>query len=104
MWDSPFKLESRQPDGEIIQKRVIVLDSEGMNGPGQDQNLAAKLFILCLAISSTLIYNVSNDDVGKLRLMTDLSKFIEVPKDGDFLPKLVILLRDSRYFGYEALI
>ena len=26
--------------------------------------------------------------------MTDLSRFIEEPKDGDFLPRLVILLLD----------
>ena len=98
MWSRPFKLESKQPDGKIIQKRVIVLDSEGINDPRQDQNWATKLFILCLAISSTFIYNingiVSRDDIEKLYLMTDLSKFIVEPKDKDFLPRLVILLRD----------
>ena len=98
MWSPPFKLASKQADGKIIQKRVIVLDSEGLNDPKQDQNWATKLFVLCLAISSAFIYNicgiVGRDDVGKLCLMTNLSKFIEKPKDGDFLPRLVILLRD----------
>ena len=98
MWSHPFKLESKQPDGKVIQKRVIVLDSEGINDPRQDQSWATKLFILCLAISSTFIYNINGivgrDDIGKLYLMTDLSKFIQEPEEGDFLPRLVILLRD----------
>jgi len=98
MWSPPFKLESKQSDGKIIQKRVIVLDSEGIDDPKQDQNWATKLFILCLALSSTFIYNINGivgrDDIGKLYLMTDLSKFIQEPEDGDFLPRLVILLRD----------
>src|SRR5581483_1228500 len=69
MWDSPFKIESKQPNGTIIQKRVIVLDIEGINNSRQDQNLATKLFILCLVISSTFIYNISDtarDDINKL--------------------------------------
>ncbi|CAB5215378.1 unnamed protein product [Rhizophagus irregularis] len=98
MWSPPFKLESKQSDGEIIQKRVIVLDSEGIDDPKQDGNWAKKLFILCLVVSSTFIYNINGivgrNDIGKLYLMTDLSKFIQEPKNGDFLPKLVILLRD----------
>ena len=71
MRDSTFKLE---PDGEIIQKRVIVLDAEGIDDPKQDQNWATKLFVLCLAISSAFIYNINGvieGDIGKLRLMTD---------------------------------
>ena len=47
---------------------------------------------------NTFIYNINGivgrDDIGKLYLMTDLSKFIQEPEDGDFLPRLVILLRD----------
>jgi len=38
MWSPPFKLESKQSDGKIIQKRVIVLDSEGIDDPKQDDN------------------------------------------------------------------
>ncbi|RIA95361.1 guanylate-binding protein [Glomus cerebriforme] len=98
MWSPPFKLTSKQSDGKIIQKRVIVLDSEGIDDPVQDENWATKLFILCLVISSTFIYNINGivgrDDIGKLHLMTDLSKFIQEPEGGDFLPRLVILLRD----------
>ncbi|POG69004.1 guanylate-binding protein [Rhizophagus irregularis DAOM 181602=DAOM 197198] len=59
MWSPPFKLESKQSDGEIIQKRVIVLDSEGIDDPKQDENWATKLFILCLVVSSTFIYNIN---------------------------------------------
>ncbi|CAB4414799.1 unnamed protein product [Rhizophagus irregularis] len=77
MWSPPFTLESEQPDGKIIQKRVIVLDSEGIDDPKQDQHWATKLFILCLALSSTFIYNINGivgrDDIGKLYLMTDLT-------------------------------
>jgi hypothetical protein len=89
MWSPPFMLD---------QKRVIVLDSEGIDDPNQDQNWATKLFLLCLVLSSTFIYNINGivgrDDIGKLYLMTDLSKFIQGPEEGDFLPRLVILLRD----------
>ncbi|GBB86955.1 hypothetical protein RclHR1_01340022 [Rhizophagus clarus] len=102
MWSPPFKLTSEQLNGEIIQKRVIVLDSEGIDDPSQDENWATKLFILCLVISSTFVYNINGivgrDDIGKLHLMTDLSKFIKEPEYGDFLPRLVILLRD---FSFE---
>jgi hypothetical protein len=98
MWSPPFKLESKQSDGKLIPKRVIVLDSEGIDEPNQDENWATKLFILCLVVSSTFIYNINGiigrDDIGKLYLMTDLSKFIQEPEVGDFLPRLVILLRD----------
>ncbi|PKK71109.1 GBP-domain-containing protein [Rhizophagus irregularis] len=101
MWSPPFKLSNEQSDGETIQKRVIILDSEGIDDPNQDPNWATKLFILSLAISSTFIYNINGiigkDDIGKLHLMTDLSKFIQEPKDGDFLPRLVILLRDFMF-------
>src|SRR3954454_542740 len=101
MWSPPFKLTSKQPDGTTVQKRVIVLDTEGIDDPKQDQNWATKLFILCLAISSTFIYNINgivgSSDIGKLHLMTDLNNFIQAPKDGDFLPRLVILLRDFNF-------
>jgi hypothetical protein len=92
MWSPPFKLTSEQPDGKTIQKRVIVLDSEGFDNPKQDQNWATKLFILCLAISSVLIYNINGiigrDDIGKLCLMTDLNSFIQEPEVGDFFTKI----------------
>ncbi|PKK59260.1 hypothetical protein RhiirC2_857431 [Rhizophagus irregularis] len=56
------------------------------------------LAIISVALSSTFIYNINGivgrDDIGKLYLMTDLSKFIQEPEEGDFLPRLVILLRD----------
>ena len=98
MWSPPFKLASKLPDGTTVQKRVVVLDTEGIDDPKQDQNWATKLFILCLTVSSTFIYNINGiigrDDIGKLCIMTDLSKFIQEPDDGDFLPRLVILLRD----------
>ncbi|CAG8711462.1 7620_t:CDS:2 [Rhizophagus irregularis] len=106
MWSLPFMLESEQPDGKIIQKRVIVLDSEGIEVPKQDQNWATKLFILCLALSSTFIYNISGiigkSNIGKLCLMTDLNKFIQEPEEGDFLPRLVILLRDFNLESPES--
>ncbi|CAG8550491.1 15343_t:CDS:2 [Acaulospora morrowiae] len=89
MWDTPFSHEG---------KRVIVLDCEGIDDPKQEQAWAVKLFILCLIVSSTFIYNISGivgrDDIGKLYLMTDLTKFIQPPSGYDFLPRLVVLLRD----------
>ncbi|CAB5092414.1 unnamed protein product [Rhizophagus irregularis] len=71
MWDTPFIHNNC---------RVIILDCEGIDDPKQDEVWATKLFILCLAISSTFIYNINGivgkDDIGKLYTMTDLSKFL----------------------------
>ncbi|CAG8515927.1 6336_t:CDS:2 [Acaulospora colombiana] len=88
---------------------VLVLDCEGIDDPDQDINWATKLFILCLAISSTFVYNVNGvvgkDDIGKLYLMTDLNRFIKKQDESqqeescrDALPRLVVLLRD---FGLD---
>jgi len=89
MWNKPFQHQG---------KRMIVLDCEGIDDPKQNQQWAIRLFILCLTISSTFIYNlnsvVGRDDIGKLFLMTDLSKFLITPPDYKFLPKMVVLLRD----------
>ncbi|PKY13077.1 GBP-domain-containing protein [Rhizophagus irregularis] len=106
MWSPPFKLSNEQSDSKTIQKRVIVLDSEGIDDPNQDPNWATKLFILCLVISSTFVYNINrivgNIDIGKLCLMTNLNEFIQEPKDGDFLLRLVILLRDFIFESPET--
>ncbi|RIA89264.1 guanylate-binding protein [Glomus cerebriforme] len=89
MWNKPFDYEG---------KKMIILDCEGIDDPKQNQQWATKLFVLCLAISSTFVYNlngvVGKDDIGKLFLMTDLTKFIAPPSDYKFLPKMVVLLRD----------
>ncbi|CAG8529308.1 16527_t:CDS:2 [Acaulospora colombiana] len=89
MWDTPFLHEG---------KCVIVLDCEGIDEPRQDQEWATKLFILCMAVSSSFVYNINgivgNSDIGKLFLMTDLSKYITQPRGCKFLPRLVVLLRD----------
>ncbi|RGB40923.1 guanylate-binding protein [Rhizophagus diaphanus] len=91
MWDTPFIHNNC---------RVIILDCEGIDDPKQDEVWATKLFILCLAISSTFIYNINGivgkDDIGKLYTMTDLSKFLVNSEDEekDYLPRLVVLLRD----------
>ncbi|CAG8465192.1 13680_t:CDS:2 [Funneliformis caledonium] len=96
MWDTPFLYKDH---------RVIVLDCEGIDDPKQDEIWAKKLFILCLAISSTFIYNINGivgrDDIGKLFMMTDLSKFLAKGEENekDYLPRLVVLLRD---FGLEC--
>ncbi|CAG8597322.1 8382_t:CDS:10, partial [Paraglomus occultum] len=70
----------------------------GIDDPEQDYRWAVKLFILCLVISSTFVYNIQGiierDDIGRLFLMSDLSKHISPPKDTKYLPHLVILLRD----------
>ncbi|CAI2179659.1 14370_t:CDS:2 [Funneliformis geosporum] len=89
MWNKPFIHQG---------KRMIVLDCEGIDDPKQNQQWASRLFVLCIAISSTFIYNlngvIGRDDIGKLFLMTDLAKFITPPSDYKFLPKMVVLLRD----------
>ncbi|KAG9306418.1 hypothetical protein G9A89_018301 [Geosiphon pyriformis] len=89
MWDTPFLVDG---------KRVIILDCEGINDPEQDHEWAIKLFVFCLAISSAFIYNINGvierNDIEKLFLMKDLTKYIQTPNDCQFLPKLVLLLRD----------
>ncbi|CAI2163621.1 20366_t:CDS:2 [Funneliformis geosporum] len=89
MWDQPFYHEG---------KRIIVLDCEGIDDPKQNQQWAIRLFVLCLTISSTFIYNlngvVGRDDIGKLFLMSHLTKYIRPPPDYEFLPRMVVLLRD----------
>ncbi|CAG8453260.1 5865_t:CDS:2 [Paraglomus brasilianum] len=89
MWDTPFYHNGA---------RVLILDCEGIDDPEQDYRWAVKLFILCLVISSTFVYNINGiverDDIGRLFLMSDLSKYISPPKDTKYLPHLVVLLRD----------
>ncbi|RIB08264.1 guanylate-binding protein [Gigaspora rosea] len=89
IWDTPFYNKG---------KRVVIIDCEGIDDPNQEVPWANKLFILCLAISSTLIYNINGiigrDDIEKLFLMTKIVSLIQPPNDYQFLPNLVVLLRD----------
>ncbi|CAG8666205.1 40751_t:CDS:2 [Gigaspora margarita] len=89
IWDTPFYHKG---------KRVVIIDCEGIDDPNQEVPWANKLFILCLAISSTLIYNINGivgrDDIEKLFLMTKIVSLIQPPNDHQFLPNLVVLLRD----------
>ncbi|CAG8536429.1 7682_t:CDS:2, partial [Scutellospora calospora] len=89
IWDTPFYHEG---------KRVVIIDCEGIDDPNQEVPWANKLFILCLAISSTLIYNINGiigrDDIEKLFLMTKIVSLIQPPNDYQYLPNLVVLLRD----------
>ncbi|CAG8801154.1 32479_t:CDS:2, partial [Racocetra persica] len=77
---------------------VVVIDCEGINDPNQEVPLANKLLVLCLAISSTLIYNIhgviGRDDIETLSLMTKIVSQIQPPNEFQFLPNLVVLLRD----------
>jgi guanylate-binding protein 1/3/4/7 len=56
---------------------------------------------LCLAISSTFVFNINGvigrDDIGKLCLMTDIASHIKPPTDSKFSPNLVVLLRDFQF-------
>ncbi|CAG8559279.1 24414_t:CDS:2 [Cetraspora pellucida] len=89
IWNTPF-----YHDG----KRVVIIDCEGINDPNQEVPWANKLFVLSLAISSTLIYNINGiigrDDIEKLFLMTKIASLIQPPNEYNFLPNLVVLLRD----------
>ncbi|RHZ70579.1 hypothetical protein Glove_269g58 [Diversispora epigaea] len=94
MWDSPFIHEG---------KRVIILDCEGFNEPKQDQLHDTKLFVLCLIISSIFVYNVNaivgKSDISKLFLMTDLTKYVRPTTECQYLPRLVVLIRN---FGLKS--
>ncbi|CAG8535893.1 5651_t:CDS:2 [Gigaspora rosea] len=87
IWDTPF-----------YHKDKLIIDCEGIDDPNQEVPWANKLFILCLAISSTLIYNINGivgrDDIEKLFLMTKIASHIQPPNEYQFLPNLVVLLRD----------
>ncbi|CAG8770507.1 45384_t:CDS:2 [Gigaspora margarita] len=87
IWDTPF-----------YHKGKLIIDCEGIDDPNQEVPWANKLFILCLAISSTLIYNINGivgrDDIEKLFLMTKIASHIQPPNEYQFLPNLVVLLRD----------
>ncbi|RIB08262.1 guanylate-binding protein [Gigaspora rosea] len=89
IWNTPFYHKG---------KRVVIIDCEGIDDPNQEVPWANKLFILCLAISSTLIYNINGivgrDDIEKLFLMTKIASHIQPPNEYQFLPNLVVLLRD----------
>ncbi|CAG8610469.1 11664_t:CDS:2 [Ambispora leptoticha] len=89
MWDTPFYVNG---------SRVILLDCEGINDPQQEYDWATKLFVLGLTISSTFIYNINGvierNDIERLFLMKDLTKYIQPPTNCQFLPQLVLLLRD----------
>ncbi|CAG8682513.1 14977_t:CDS:2 [Gigaspora margarita] len=94
-------------DQIIIKKRAlkiiegisepVAIVAVGIDDPQQSQQWATKLFILCLVISSSFIYNINGivgkGDIGKLFLMNDLSRYIQTP-NCKFLPRLVVLLRD----------
>ncbi|CAG8535907.1 6443_t:CDS:2 [Diversispora eburnea] len=94
MWDSPFIHEG---------KRVIILDCEGFNEPKQDQLYDTKLFVLCLIISSIFVYNINaivgKSDISKLFLMTDLTKYVRPTTECQYLPRLVVLIRN---FGLKS--
>ncbi|CAG8788076.1 37743_t:CDS:2, partial [Gigaspora margarita] len=87
IWDTPF-----------YHKGKLIIDCEGIDDPNQEVPWANKLFILCSAISSTLIYNINGivgrDDIEKLFLMTKIASHIQLPNKYQFLPNLVVLLRD----------
>ncbi|RIB08261.1 guanylate-binding protein [Gigaspora rosea] len=89
IWDTPFYNKGKQ---------VVIIDCEGIDDPNQEVPWANKLFILCLAISSTLIYNINGiigrDGIEKLFLMTKIVSLIQPPNNYQFLPSLVVLLRD----------
>ncbi|CAG8628512.1 5301_t:CDS:2 [Racocetra fulgida] len=79
-----------------VEEPIAVIT--GINDPNQEVPWANKLFVLCLAISSTLIYNINGvigrDDIDKLFLMTKIASLIQPPNELQFLPDLVVLLRD----------
>ena len=69
-----------------------------MDDPERDAGFATKLFVLCLAISSSFIYNINGvvgkEDVEKLFSMTDLSRFVNPNDTSEVMPHLIVLLRD----------
>ena len=90
-------------------KKLIILDSEGLGSVEKDRtgNIDMKIFTLSVLLSSCLIYNtkhaISEDKIEELSNAANLSKRINISKDkkknmqvdlGDFFPDLIWVLRD----------
>ena len=101
VWGRPIPLSKN--------KKLIVLDSEGLGSVEKDRtgNIDMKIFTLSVLLSSCLIYNtkhaISEDKIEELSNVANLSKRINISKDkkknmqldfGDFFPDLIWVLRD----------
>ena len=90
-------------------KKLIILDSEGLGSVEKDRtgNIDMKIFTLSVLLSSCLIYNtkhaISEDKIEELSNAANLSKRINISKEkkknmqldfGDFFPDLIWVLRD----------
>jgi len=90
-------------------KKLIILDSEGLGSVEKDRtgNIDMKIFTLSVLLSSCLIYNtkhaISEDKIEELSNAANLSKRINISKDkkknlqvdlSDFFPDLIWVLRD----------
>lgn len=66
---------------------MIVIDTEGLGAYDEDENHDAKIFLLALLMSSLLIYNsvgtIDENALNSLSLVINLSKKIQMKKDGD---------------------
>ena len=101
VWGRPIPLSQN--------KKLIILDSEGLGSVEKDRtgNIDMKIFTLSVLLSSCLIYNtkhaISEDKIEELSNVANLSKRINISKDkkknmqldfGDFFPDLIWVLRD----------
>ena len=101
VWGRPFPIQGN--------KKLIILDSEGLGSVEKDRtgNIDMKIFTLSVLLSSCLIYNtkhaISEDKIEELSNAANLSKRINISKDknknmqldfGDFFPDLIWVLRD----------
>ena len=101
VWGRPIPLSGN--------KKLIILDSEGLGSVEKDRtgNIDMKIFTLSVLLSSCLIYNtkhaISEDKIEELSNAANLSKRINISKDkkknmqldfGDFFPDLIWVLRD----------
>ena len=77
--------ETEQADGSTVS--MIVIDTEGLGAYDEDENHDAKIFLLALLMSSLLIYNsvgtIDENALNSLSLVINLSKKIQMKKDGD---------------------
>ena len=101
VWGRPIPLSGN--------KKLIILDSEGLGSVEKDRtgNIDMKIFTLSVLLSSCLIYNtkhaISEDKIEELSNAANLSKRINISNDkkknkqldfGDFFPDLIWVLRD----------
>mmetsp|Transcript_1622 Transcript_1622/g.2867 ORF Transcript_1622/g.2867 Transcript_1622/m.2867 type:complete len:236 (+) Transcript_1622:248-955(+) len=108
MWSKliPLSVLAGQPSKEEEEDvEVLLLESQGLNAPGFDQQMEAKLFVMNVLLSSNLVFNqlgqISDSSLKTLSVVHSLSQVVKLSSVGEsatnyksFFPDLTLVLRD----------